>query len=142
VNAAIAACAKSAADKGVALTADCGEITARFDPRWCGEALGNIIDNAIKYTPSGGRVTITVIEYEMFARIDVTDNGRGIREDDLPKVFTRFWRAAESVDSPGVGIGLYLTREIITACGGYVQVSSRVGNGSTFSAFLSKVKDS
>jgi signal transduction histidine kinase len=109
VNAAFHECARNAASKGVMVTTGCGcGITARFDPRWCGEALVNIIDNAVKYTPSGGRVKVAAAEYEMFARIDVTDTGRGIREDDLPKVFTRFWRAAESADSPGVGVGLYL----------------------------------
>ena len=84
-------------------------------------------------------VTVAVTEYEMFIRIDVTDTGRGIHEEDLPKVFGRFWRAAESADSPGVGVGLYLAREIITACGGYIKAASDFGKGSTFSAFLSKV---
>jgi signal transduction histidine kinase len=114
-------------------------ITALFDFCWCAEALFNIIENAIKYTPENGNVAIAVTEYEMFARIDVTDTGRGIREEDLTKVFGRFWRATESTDSPGVGIGLYLAREIITACGGYIKVSSGFRKGSTFSAFLSKV---
>jgi len=114
-------------------------VFALYDPRWCAEALFNIIENAIKYTPENGNVMVSVTEYEMFIRIDVTDTGRGIREDDLPKVFGRFWRAAESADSPGVGIGLYLAREIIIACGGYIKASSKLGEGSTFSAFLSKV---
>ena len=69
----------------------------------------------------------------------MSDTGRGICEEDLPKVFGRFWRAAESADSPGVGVGLYLAREIITACGGYINAASVFGRGSTFSAFLSKV---
>ncbi|GHV40615.1 two-component sensor histidine kinase [Clostridia bacterium] len=140
INAAISECGKSADEKNITLTATCGgDITAKFDPRWCGEALVNIIDNAVKYTPNGGCVAITAAEYEMFARIDVTDTGRGIREEDLPKVFTRFWRATESSDSPGVGIGLYLAREIINACGGYIKAASELGKGSTFSVFLSKV---
>jgi signal transduction histidine kinase len=114
-------------------------ITALYDSRWCTEALFNIIENAVKYTPENGIVTITVTEYEMFARVDVTDTGHGIHEEDLPKVFGRFWRAAESSDSPGVGIGLYLAREIITACNGYIKISSDLGKGSTFSVFLSKL---
>jgi signal transduction histidine kinase len=112
---------------------------ALFDSRWCGEALFNIIDNAVKYTPEKGSVTVSVAEYEMFARIDVADTGRGISEEDLPKVFGRFWRAAESSDSPGAGIGLYLAREIVTACGGHIQVCSQAGKGTTFSVFLSKL---
>ncbi|GHU74912.1 two-component sensor histidine kinase [Clostridia bacterium] len=140
INAAVSECGKFAGEKNITLTATCGgDITAKFEPRWCGEALVNIIDNAVKYTPNGGRVTVTAAEYELFARIDVTDTGRGIREEDLPKVFTRFWRAAESADSHGVGIGLYLAREIINACGGYIKAASEIGKGSTFSVFLSKV---
>ena len=114
---------------------------ALFDPRWCAEALFNIIENAVKYTPMNGRVAVTVTEYEMFVRIDVTDTGRGIREEDLPKVFGRFWRAEESSETPGVGVGLYLAREIIVACGGYIKVSSEFGKGSTFSVFLSKAEE-
>jgi signal transduction histidine kinase len=134
-------CESLAAAKNIKLFTANGNapIAALFDPRWAAEALFNIIDNAVKYTPENGSVTISVTDYEMFARIDVSDSGRGIREDDLPKVFTRFWRAPESADSPGVGVGLFLAREIITACGGYIKVSSQIGKGSTFSVFLSKV---
>ncbi len=114
-------------------------IMALMDSSWCGEALFNIVENAIKYTPENGNVTVSVMNYEVFARIDVSDTGRGIREEDLSKVFGRFWRAPESADSPGVGIGLYLARNIITACGGYMKVSSEIGKGTIFSVFLSKV---
>ncbi|MDR2939811.1 MAG: HAMP domain-containing histidine kinase [Clostridiales bacterium] len=114
-------------------------IVALYDFRWCTEALFNIIENAVKYTPENGSVAITVMAYEIFARIDVADTGRGIQEEDLPKVFRRFWRAVDSTGSPGVGIGLYLARQIITACGGYIKASSELGKGSTFSVFLSKV---
>jgi signal transduction histidine kinase len=140
VNAAISECAKIADEKGIKLTGIChDEITARFDSRWCAEAIVNIIDNAVKYTPEDGCVSVVATEYGMFVRIDVTDTGRGIQEEDLPKVFGRFWRSPESADSPGIGIGLYLAREIITACGGYMKVNSQIGGGSTFSVFLSKV---
>jgi signal transduction histidine kinase len=140
INSAVRECEKAAQNKGIMLAAySDGKITALFDPRWCGEALFNIIENAVKYTQSGGSVSVSAIEYEMFICIDVTDTGRGIREEDLPKVFGRFWRAAESADSSGVGIGLYLAREIITACGGYIKVESQIGKGSKFSVFLSKV---
>ncbi len=134
-------CAGIAAEKNISLTwpRDTAPVTALYDARWCAEALSNIIENAVKYTPERGKISLTLTEYEMFARIDVTDSGRGIREEDLPKVFVRFWRAAESADSPGVGVGLYLAREIITACGGYIKVSSQPQKGSVFSVFLSKV---
>jgi signal transduction histidine kinase len=141
VSAASAECESLAAAKNIKLSVvSCSEpIMALFDSRWAAEALFNIIENAVKYTPENGTITVNVTEYEVFARIDVSDTGRGIREEDLTKVFGRFWRAHESADSPGVGIGLYLSREIITACGGFIRVSSQVGEGSVFSVFLSKV---
>lgn len=113
-------------------------ILAVFDPKWCAEALYNILDNAIKYTGAGGRADITVIAYEMFIRIDVQDTGKGICEEDLPRVFGRFWRAKDLVDTEGVGIGLFLAREIISACGGYIKVRGVVSVGSVFSVFLPK----
>ena len=141
ISAAVAECKSLAAVKNIILmSAQNGEpVSAFYDPRWCVESLFNIIENAMKYTPENGCVSVTVTKYEMFVRIDVTDTGRGISEEDSPKVFGRFWRAEESANSPGVGIGLYLAREIITACGGYIKVSSQLGKGSTFSVFLSKV---
>lgn len=114
-------------------------VMALLDLHWCTEALVNIVENAVKYTPENGRVSLSVVEYEMFVCVEVADTGRGIREEDFPKVFKRFWRAPESAGTQGVGIGLYLAREIITACGGYVKLGSRIGEGSTFSVFLSKV---
>jgi signal transduction histidine kinase len=139
-RAAVRACEGPAAAKNIELSPpeDGAPVTALFDPRWCVEALFNIVENAVKYTPENGRVSVDVVEYEMFARIDVADTGRGIREEDLPKVFGRFWRAAESSGSEGVGVGLYLAREIITASGGYIKVQSAPGKGATFSVFLSK----
>jgi signal transduction histidine kinase len=140
IETAVRTCYAAASAKNIALTAARGEpAVALFDPRRCGEALFNIIDNAVKYTSAGGSVDISVYAYEMFVRIDVRDTGRGIREADLPRVFGRFWRAAESADSPGAGLGLYLAREIVTACGGYIKAESEFGKGSRFSVFLSKV---
>lgn len=129
-------CAPKAREKGIALAAgDMSEpVYAMFDPKWCVEALYNIIDNAVKYTETGGRVALSIRVYEMFVRIEIKDTGIGIREDDLPRVFNRFWRADS--ESDGVGIGLYLSREIISVCGGYIKVSSKVGGGSIFSVFL------
>ena len=141
ISDALSECENIATTKSIKLssTQEDTPLTALFDFRWCAEALFNIIENAVKYTPENGSVVVSTTEYEMFVRIDVTDTGRGIREDDLPKVFSRFWRAEESADSPGVGIGLYLAREIIVSCGGYIKVDSTVGKGSIFSVFLSKV---
>ena len=94
------------------------------------------MDNAIKYTPSGGAVSVHVSEYDMFCRIDVSDNGLGIPEEEQAKVFQRFYRSPSVADAEGVGIGLYLTRQIITGQGGYIKLTSKPDEGSTFSIFL------
>lgn len=126
----------AAAQKGIELTLDTTDAYAVYDYKWTVEALCNLIDNAIKYTPSGGSIHICVKEYDLFCRIDVTDTGIGIAEEEHAKIFTRFYRSRSVSDQEGVGIGLYLTRQILTGQGGYMKVSSTVGHGSTFSMFL------
>lgn len=128
-----------AGEKGVSLNFnEIPDLTAIFDLKWTAEAISNIIDNAIKYTPTGGNVTVSAAEYEMFVRIDVVDTGMGISEDETAKIFTRFYRSQDVHDERGVGIGLYLAREIISREGGYIKVTSEKGKGSTFSIFLLK----
>ncbi|TKI47281.1 HAMP domain-containing histidine kinase [Lysinibacillus sphaericus] len=122
--------------KNIALTVDSRDVEAVFDPKWTVEALYNIVDNAIKYTPSGRSVQLSVTPYQLFCRIDVADTGLGISEDETAKIFSRFYRSQEVTDKEGVGLGLYLAREIITAQGGYIKVKSRLGVGSVFSVFL------
>lgn len=106
------------------------------DRKWTLEALGNIVDNAIKYTPCGGTVQIKVEQYSFFGKIDIIDDGIGIEKEEIPKIFGRFYRSLSVADRPGVGIGLFLAREIIQAQKGYVKVISEIGHGSTFSVFL------
>lgn len=124
-----------AEDKGLTLHLEERDVSAEFDTKWTAEALGNIIDNAIKYTQSG-EVNISVCEYEMFVRIDVADSGIGISENEYAKVFSRFYRGEAAKEQEGVGIGLYLAREIISGQGGYIKVCSVPGEGATFSVFL------
>lgn len=126
-----------AAAKGLSLVCIPTDVYALFDCKWTTEALCNMVDNAIKYTGSGG-ITLSCIEYEMFARIDIADTGIGIREEDQPQIFGRFYRAGESREQEGVGIGLYLAREIVSAQNGYIRVTSVPGQGSVFSVFLPK----
>ena len=108
---------------------------ATFDRKWTTEALGNIVDNAIKYTNTG-EITISVKEYEIFTRIDISDTGIGIDELEQAEVFSRFYRSQSVHNDEGVGIGLYLTREIISEEGGYIKLTSELGVGSTFSVFI------
>lgn len=124
-----------AADKGLTLILKPTDTAACMDPKWTVEALGNLVDNAIKYTVDGG-VTISVTPYEMFVRIDVADTGIGIPEEEQGRIFTRFYRGDTNAQQEGVGIGLYLAREILHSEGGYLKVSSTAGQGSTFSMFL------
>jgi len=98
--------------------------------------LFNLLDNAVKYTPDGGKICVTVEQWEMYVKIDVSDNGKGISESNQAAIFRRFYREEEVHGEPGVGIGLFLAREIITRQGGYIKVVSEVGKGSAFSVFL------
>lgn len=125
-----------AAEKGVTLTLVPTQDEAKFDPKWTAEALCNLLDNGVKYTPPGGEVTVQVTSYEIFCRIDVTDTGIGLAEEEQAKVFQRFYRGAQARDVEGVGIGLYLVRQIAAGQEGYVKVVSTPGKGSTFSLFL------
>ena len=122
--------------KGISVAMEQTKINAFFDLKWTTEAVYNIMDNAVKYTESGGRITLKAIPYELFCRIDISDNGMGIAEEEQSKIFTRFYRTAAVKNQEGVGIGLFLAREIVAAEGGYIKVSSVPGSGSTFSVYL------
>lgn len=123
---------KSADEK----TVEIYDITAVFDRKWTAEAIHNILDNAIKYTPNGGTIQIKVTPYEFFIRIDITDTGIGIQEQEHSMIFKRFYRSPSVQNADGLGIGLYLARQIISGEGGYIKVSSSSREGSTFSVFL------
>lgn len=112
------------------------EAEAVFDRKWTEEALYNLLDNAVKYSPAGSEVLISTKLYEMWCVIAVSDRGRGISEEEIPKIFGRFYRAKEVQQEEGVGIGLYLVREILQKEGGFIKVNSEVGKGSTFLCYL------
>ena len=126
-----------ASEKGLSLQMQDTDAFAVFDFKWTAEALANIVDNAIKYTEHG-TITISAVSYEMFARIDISDTGSGIPENEQAKIFARFYRSNSVQKQEGVGIGLYLARQIISGEGGYIKVASVPGKGSTFSIFLPK----
>ncbi|RGK43788.1 sensor histidine kinase [Agathobacter rectalis] len=127
----------NAEQKKITVTVDCPEtVTAAHDRKWTTEALFNILDNAVKYTPESGKIHVAVVCWEMYVKIDISDTGIGIPEQHQGTIFKRFYREDSVHDAPGIGIGLYLTREIITRQGGFIRVASEVGSGSTFSVFL------
>lgn len=125
-----------AAQKEILLVTNLTEAHGVFDYKWTMEALCNLLDNAVKYTPAGGRIQLSAAEYDLFCRIDVADTGIGISEAEQAKVFSRFYRSPSVSDQDGVGIGLYLTRQILTGQEGYIKVASTPGSGSVFSMFL------
>ena len=112
------------------------EVLCRYDRKWTGEALGNVVDNAIKYAPAGSRVRIRVREFEFYVCIQVEDQGPGIPEEERARIFGRFCRGGQVQQEEGVGIGLYLARQILERQDGYIRVSSREGEGSSFGLYL------
>jgi len=113
-------------------------VIVQGDPAWLKRLLLNLLDNALKYTPAGGRVSVRVSRLGDRARIDVQDTGAGLSPADLPRVFERFFRAdpARSSSLPGAGLGLNLVQWIVAQHRGQVTVQSRLGQGSTFSVTL------
>ena len=127
----------AAEKKEISVTVDCPEdLTVSHDSKWTSEALFNLLDNAVKYTPAGGKIAVSVVLWEMYVEIKVTDTGKGISESNQAAIFQRFYREEEVHEQRGVGIGLYLAREIVTRQGGYIKVVSEPGKGSEFSIML------
>ena len=102
------------------------------------QLIGNLLENALKFTPRGGKVTLALDEDAEAIRIAVTDTGCGIEEKDLPHVFQRFYRADSSRNLPGNGLGLALVHAIVTSYGGRVTCSSKPGEGSRFVVSLER----
>lgn len=117
-----------------------GPGTAFYDRKWTKEALFNVLDNAVKYSAFGSKVIVSVTEYELYTAISVRDFGIGIGEEDTAKIFGRFYRSEEVQQEEGVGIGLYLTREILRKENGYIKVSSKPGAGSDFTLYIQRNK--
>ena len=127
----------AAEKKEIAVSVDCPEdLTVFHDSKWTSEALFNLLDNAVKYTPAGGKIAVSVVLWEMYVEVKVTDTGKGISESNQAAIFRRFYREEEVHEQQGVGIGLYLAREIVTRQGGYIKVVSEPGKGSEFSIML------
>lgn len=117
---------------------EAGCIRAYYDLRWTLEALGNLLDNAVKYAPSGSRIIVNAYALETFFCISVEDEGPGIEEGEMAQIFKRFYRGKQALHEEGSGVGLYLTRMILEKENGFVKAASGKGKGSCFSMYLMK----
>ncbi len=133
-------CGTRAEEKGIAIKADLpAQLPPLFgDPDLLAQVFINLVDNAIKYTPTGGTVTLSASVKGDEIRIDVTDTGVGIPAENLPRVFERFYRVekARTRGAGGTGLGLAIVKHIVKSHGGRVEVKSTVGKGTKFSVFL------
>ncbi len=130
--------ARAAADGKVSIeyTAPRYAVKAAFDRDQIRQVASILLDNAVKYTPEGGSVTVRVGEEKGHASLEVSDTGVGIPEEVLPLVFERFYRLDSSRTQEGAGLGLSIARQIAEAHGGTIEVRSIVGEGSTFALVL------
>jgi signal transduction histidine kinase len=114
-----------------------GSVIIQGDRQRLGQVFANLISNARKYSPVGTDITVRIRADDEFVHVDVVDRGIGIAQEDVPNLFTRFYRAeGSSRPIQGLGLGLYITRRIIVALGGTIAVESQVGTGSTFTVTL------
>lgn len=129
--------APKAEQKGICLEFHEGEdFFALFDWKWTAEAFYNLLDNAVKYTPEGGRVRLRAAAFHMFGQLEVEDTGMGIAEEEQSQIFQRFYRGQDARREEGIGVGLFLAREIVAAEGGYIRVTSEKGKGAVFAMYL------
>jgi two-component system, OmpR family, sensor kinase len=126
--------ARAAADGKVVIERPASEqsVSAVFDRERLRQAISILLDNAVKYTPEGGRVTVRTMEEDDTVAVGVSDSGVGISEEQLPHVFERFYRADEARSMEGSGLGLAIARQIAEDHGGSIEVRSQLGEGSTF----------
>lgn len=106
------------------------------NPKWTAEAMSNILENAVKYAPEHSRIRITLTRLDLYTKITITDEGIGIPESEYNLIFKRFYRGKAVEQQEGSGLGLYLAQLILQCEKGYITVSSKVGQGSSFSLFL------
>ncbi len=127
--------------KGVRLVAHTAEpIAIAADPNRVAQAVANLLDNAIKYTPPGGRVTARLVDDTDEAIITVADTGIGITTEELPRIWDRLFRGDRSRSERGLGLGLSLVKAIAERHGGRVEAVSSPGSGSTFTLRLPKTR--
>ena len=112
------------------------EVRASFDRAKVRQMISILVDNAIRYTPKGGEILVRTRRLDGRAAIEVSDNGPGIPEEQIPHLFERFYRADPARSTEGTGLGLSIAEQIATAHGGEIEVTSAPGKGSTFTLLL------
>lgn len=106
------------------------------NPKWTAEAMANILENGVKYAPEKSQITIEICRLDIYTRIKISDEGPGIPETDYNRIFQRFYRGNQAEQQEGTGLGLYLAQLILQCEKGYITVTSKEGQGSSFSLFL------
>lgn len=123
----------AAENKNISVQVNCPDsIYAFCDKKWTAEAVFNILDNAVKYTPENGCISVSAETNEFYTRIKIRDNGTGIPESEQAKIFGRFYRSEAVKGTEGLGIGLFLSRNIISEQGGFIMVKSEPPDGAEF----------
>ncbi|MEG2739404.1 sensor histidine kinase [Clostridium sp.] len=125
-------------EKNITINITGERINILHDPNWLKEAFINIIKNAIEHSYTNGYIEIILEDNSMYTNIKIRDNGTGINEDELCKVFNRFYKSQNNKSKESVGIGLSLTKAIVEGHGGIISVNSEEGVGTTFSITLTK----
>jgi signal transduction histidine kinase len=126
----------SASEKRITLVHDGGSALVRGDHRQLGRVVTNLVGNALKYTPGGGRIDVEVAKTASDVLLRVRDTGYGVHPSDLRRLFTKYGRFHRDRAIPGTGLGLYLSKAIVEAHGGSVSATSVPGHGSEFTVQL------
>lgn len=121
--------------KGIEITYKGESIDVFHDRRWTAEAVFNLLDNAVKYSQEKSELSVSVMQFGMFASVEVADGNDPIPENEQSRIFSRFYRGSNSIKSEGIGIGLYLSREIAVKQGGYMNLKVS-DKGNKFSIVL------
>jgi signal transduction histidine kinase len=131
----------AASQKGISVhTADFKDVLLLHDRKWTCEAVVNVLENAVKYSETNGKIDIALESLPLYARISITDYGIGIYPDEWNAIFKRFYRGKNAKATDGAGLGLYLASLIFEKQGGYILVDSKPGQYTTFSMFLQNCK--
>ena len=112
------------------------DVKLYHNPKWTAEAMANILENAVKYSPENSRIRIALTRLDLYTGITISDEGIGIPQSEYQQIFKRFYRGKEVEGQEGSGLGLYLAQLILQREKGYITVTSRVEEGSCFSLFL------